>query len=159
IGMYIAKLLATIQPITEKRAYMFAKLRRCLSFALFLTVSGGSQVRAEEPPGLEFSINNGQQQLRFDPFPSADAYKIFRTDSLDRAFVEDGSGVLNGFTWTAPLRADVLGFYTVKPVAMSNNDLLAAIVLHRLGYGETPDELERVKVMGADAFIQEQLAP
>jgi len=128
---------------------------------LVLAVAGvlGGAVRAENPSPLEFSIVDGQQQLRFAPFASADAYKIFRTDSLDKPFVEDSSGVMSGFTWTAPLRTDALGFYTVKPVSMAKNDLLAAMVLNRLAYGPTPDELERVKAIGADAYIQEQLAP
>jgi uncharacterized protein (DUF1800 family) len=138
---------------------MFPKLYRSLWFGVLLAAGWKSHVLAEEPPALEFSINHGQQQLRFEPFPSADSYQVFRTESLDKPFVEDGSGTFSGFTWTAPFRADALGFYTLKPVAMPNNDLLAAIVLNRLAYGQTPDELERVKAMGAEAYIQEQLAP
>ncbi|MCI0535469.1 MAG: DUF1800 family protein [Verrucomicrobiales bacterium] len=137
-------------------------LRRLLpSLLCVLLFAGGrsSFLRAEEPLTLEFSINNAQQQLRFGPVPSTEAYKVFRTESLDKPFVEDGSGTLSGFTWTAPFRFDSLGFYTVKPVPMSNNDLLSAIVLNRLAYGQTPDELERVKVIGAEAYIREQLAP
>src|SRR5438128_2459539 len=108
---------------------MFPKSCRSPLFAVLFAVALSSPAWAEEPPALEFSINNGQQQLRFDPFPSANAYKVFRADSLDKSFVEDGSGTLTGFTWTAPFRADSLGFYMVRPVPMSNNDLLAAIVL------------------------------
>lgn len=133
----------------------------CRSLWLAVLLAGGweSNLSAEESRPLEFSINNGQQQLQFDPFPSADSYKVLRTDSLERPFIEDDSGTINGFTWIAPLRPDALGFYTVKAVPMSNNDLLAAIVLNRLAYGQTPDELERVKAIGADAYVQEQLAP
>src|SRR5438067_264709 len=116
-------------------------------------------VYSEEPSALELSIANGQQQIRFSPYPSADAYKIFRADTLDQSFVEEASGALSGFTWTAPLRADSLGFYKLSVVPIAQSDLLTAIVLNRLGYGATPDELERVKTLGADAYIQEQLAP
>lgn len=138
---------------------MSPKFCRPLLFAALLAPGWESRLSAEEPPAFEFSIVHGQQQLRFDPFPSADSYKVLRTDSLDKPFVEDATGTFNAFTWIAPLRTDSLGFYTVKPVAMSNNDLLAAIVLNRLAYGQTPDELERVKAIGADAYIQEQLSP
>ena len=46
---------------------------------------------------------------------------------------------------------------------MSSNALLSSIVLNRLAYGPTPDEIERVltgpSAIGPQAFIDEQLAP
>src|SRR5438128_7158486 len=135
------------------RLKVFYPLLSVLLFALPASVSSG------EPPLLEFSIGNGQQQIRFTPFPSADAYKILRADSLDKPFVEDALGALSGFNWTAPLRTDSLGFYKLGVTSIDQNNLLTAIVLNRLAYGPTPDELERVKAMGAEAYIQEQLAP
>src|SRR5258708_3918285 len=118
-----------------------------------------SVVHSQEPPALELSIANGQQQIHFSPYASADAYKVFRADTLGQLLVEEMSGALSGFTWTAPLRSDSLGFYKLSVMPMAQNDLLAAIVLNRLAYGATPDELQRVKTMGAEAYIQEQLAP
>jgi uncharacterized protein (DUF1800 family) len=108
---------------------------------------------------LNFTISDGQQRLQFSPAPSSDDYKVLRTESLGAPFAEDLSGTLAGFTWSAPFRTDSLGFYTVKPTPMAKDDLLTSVVLSRLAYGPTPDELERVKAMGADAYIQEQLAP
>src|SRR5437867_13244370 len=45
----------------------------------------------------------------------------------------------------------------VTPI--SSNALLAATVLNRLTYGSTPDELSRITNIGAQAYIDEQLAP
>jgi len=42
---------------------------------------------------------------------------------------------------------------------MSDTDLLSANVLNRIAYGPTPDELERIKAIGPDAYLNEQLAP
>jgi uncharacterized protein (DUF1800 family) len=41
----------------------------------------------------------------------------------------------------------------------SSNEVLAATLLNRLAYGQTPDELERVTSIGPEAYIAEQLAP
>jgi uncharacterized protein (DUF1800 family) len=48
-------------------------------------------------------------------------------------------------------------FFNLQLVQKSSNDLLVANVLNRLAYGPTPDELERITAMGADAYIEEQL--
>src|SRR5437660_9050602 len=58
------------------------------------------------------------------------------------------------------------GFYRVEVIPMdssgwpqSTNSLLTATVLNRLAYGPTPDELERVRAIGPDAYIDEQMKP
>ncbi len=114
---------------------------------------------AQDNSILEYSLNQSQQQLRFKPQPSVEAYQILRADRLGAPFLPDTSGKISGFLWTAPFRTDELGFYQLKAVPMASDDLLAATVLNRLAYGPTPDELERVKAAGANAYIQEQLAP
>ena len=57
-------------------------------------------------------------------------------------------------------------FYRLEVVPMdsngspqSTNSLLTATVLNRLAYGPTPDELERVRGIGPDAYIDEQMKP
>ena len=50
-------------------------------------------------------------------------------------------------------------FARLQVTPMSSNALLTAIVLNRLAYGPTPDELERVTAIGPQAYIDEQLAP
>src|SRR5213075_265737 len=64
------------------------------------------------------------------------------------------SGTSFRVTNTTPYR-----FYRIGATGMSSNDLLTANVLNRLAYGPTPDELERVRAIGPQAYIDEQLAP
>src|SRR5205085_12503512 len=70
----------------------------------------------------------------------------------------DTAGVLSGTTFkvtnTQPMR-----FYSLTATPMSSNDLLTVNLLNRIAYGPTPDELARVKAIGPQAYINEQLAP
>src|SRR6266545_1187179 len=110
------------------------------------------------PPSISsITVSNQQKRISWTPYPATQQYKMFRTD-LVLPWVEDTSGTVSGFEWAAPLGGG-LEFHKLQAVPMSDNDLLTANVLNRLAYGSTPDELERVRAIGADAFIQEQLAP
>lgn len=105
-------------------------------------------------------IVNREKRIQFNPFPGVQEYKLFRADGLGKPFVEDTSGTFNGYRWTSPLAAtDALGFYRLQLTPISPEALLASTVLNRLAYGPTPDELERVKSIGPQAYINEQLAP
>ena len=120
-----------------------------------------SSAKAEEPGPpeiLSVTRSNAQTVLRWRPYPSADTYKIFRSDSPTQPFVEDAGSVVNGFEGIAADSGDS-GFYLLGAVPMDTNAVLSATVLNRLAYGPTPDELERVKAMGPQAYIQEQLSP
>src|SRR5690606_3616689 len=59
--------------------------------------------------------------------------------------------------WIGPSQG--INFFTLELVPKDPDEILAATVLNRLAYGPTPDELARVKKIGVDAYIQEQLAP
>src|SRR5256714_669721 len=115
---------------------------------------------AGAPPPLINTITttNGQQRIKWSPYPAAQRYKIFRTDDLTQSWVEDTSGSVNGFDWAAPLASNV-GFHRLEVTPLSGDDLLIANVLNRLAYGPTPDELERVRALGPENYILEQLAP
>jgi uncharacterized protein (DUF1800 family) len=70
------------------------------------------------------------------------------------------------YEWRRTNNTTLNGFYRLEVTPMdtsgspvSTNSLLTSTVLNRLAYGATPDELERVRAMGADDYIQEQLAP
>jgi uncharacterized protein (DUF1800 family) len=96
--------------------------------------------------------------IQWTPYPAALQYKVFRSDGLDLPFFADQTGSIAGFGWTGPV-TNVAGFFTLQVVPMDTNDLLTATVLNRLAYGPTPDELDRVRAMGPQAYIDEQLAP
>jgi uncharacterized protein (DUF1800 family) len=70
------------------------------------------------------------------------------------------------YEWRRTNNTTPNAFYRLEVVPMDSsgaaqaaNSLLTDTVLSRLGYGPTPDELERVRLIGADNYIQEQLAP
>jgi uncharacterized protein (DUF1800 family) len=62
-----------------------------------------------------------------------------------------------GYSWGVTGAHSQL-FFQLTQAQMSSNDLLVANVLNRLAYGPTPDELERVRSIGPQAYIDEQLA-
>jgi uncharacterized protein (DUF1800 family) len=116
---------------------------------------------AAELPGPEIiSIgrSNAETVLQWQPFPAAEQYRLFWSEHLDQPFVEDPSGVVTNLQAVSGANGPS-GFYRVQAVPMSTNALLASTVLNRLAYGPTPDELERVRGMGPEAYVQEQLAP
>ena len=135
------------------------------TFALLLTLSVCASfqrsVSAGDPPPPVINtvtLTNGQERISWTPYPATFQYKILRADDVSQPFVEDTSGNLSGFDWTAAM-GNGIGFHRLQAVPLSTNDLLVANVLNRLAYGPTPDELERVRAMGPDNYIQEQLAP
>src|SRR5205807_7784616 len=126
-----------------------------------IAVSFCHSSRADDPsPPLINTITttNGQKRINWTPYPAAQKYKIFRADDLTQPWLEDASGSVGGFDWTAPLSGGQ-GFHRLQVIPLSGGDLLTATVLNRLAYGPSPDELERVRAMGADNYILEQLAP
>ncbi len=141
--------------------------------ALFLRLAGVLvaclPVRADEvnvPTHLQSSTLTGQIttsgsgaaqiDLQFEPSPATEEYSIEFAPHLHGAFNPVGS-VTNGFRWAGPVDTGDSGFYRVDSKTLSTNDLLATTLLHRIAYGPTPDELGRVRQMGPDAYIAEQL--
>src|SRR2546425_2536881 len=98
---------------------------------------------------------------------------LLTTRNLTNYFtnVVNGSNVVTAsiqalYEWRRTSNTTPNGFYRVEVVPMdtsgspgSTSSLLTGTVLNRLAYGPTPDELERVRLIGADNYIQEQLAP
>src|SRR5438445_7850419 len=63
----------------------------------------------------------------------------------------------NNTTPNAFYRLEVVPMDT-SGAAQSTNSLLTSTVLNRLAYGPTPDELERVRTIGAQTYIDQQMA-
>lgn len=115
-------------------------------------------VDSPPPAIIGVSASGGVKQIQWEPYPAAVQYKIYHAPTPLGPFSEDRSGAVSGYNWTASL-ASGIGFYKLQVEALKPDELLATQVLNRLAYGPTPDELERVKTIGADAYIREQLAP
>jgi uncharacterized protein (DUF1800 family) len=112
---------------------------------------------AEPPPRATIAVTNGQVVVGGARHPSADAYLL-----RGAAAVTGPADVLAtntaGPDFTLP-PAGGAGFLQLEAVPMDTNRFLAGHLLNRLAYGPTPDELERVAALGADAYITEQLTP
>jgi uncharacterized protein (DUF1800 family) len=134
---------------------MFIARRVCRALALAAALS--LPAFAQEA-AVSLSVTNGAAVLDLPKVPGTQEYRVLGTSDLNLGFGVLNSGSLSGWTWSNSAAA-TLGFFQAVAVPMPTNDMLAALVLNRLAYGPTPDELERVKTIGADAWIAEQLAP
>ena len=120
---------------------------------------------ADPPPVLtNVTVLGTQMAVDFDPYPSAQGYTFFSATNLHLPFLPD-----TNFFWVpynlatnyvtngadrhhkrqraismAQLQCAAAFFVRLQATPMSSNALLTAIVLNRLAYGPTPDELERV---------------
>ncbi len=111
------------------------------------------------PPVIQnITVSNGVKTVTFTPSPAIEQYDIKSSVNVGVPFTNDGSGVLSGTTFRAT-NSQPTRFYSVAATPLSSNDLLSVNLLNRIAYGPTPDELVRVKAMGPQAYIAEQLAP
>jgi len=114
---------------------------------------------ADTPPPViyNFSVSNLTKSFQFTPAPAISNYTVKSGPDLGVPLTPD-AGTVSNFIFRglsgAPTR-----FYRVEATPMSSNDLLSVNLLNRLAYGPTPDELVRVRTMGPQAYIDEQLAP
>jgi uncharacterized protein (DUF1800 family) len=129
----------------------------CLS-ALTLCVS--STVRAADPnpgpPIMRGSLSpSGQPYFTF-PSAGADLYSLFGSASPFGPFSPMSSNLLSGPSYTVSTPGPY-NYFRVSATPMTSRDLLIGIVLNRLTYGASPDDLEHIRSIGPDAFIEEQL--
>jgi uncharacterized protein (DUF1800 family) len=125
-----------------------------------LAVAQNYNYNDPSPPSIAgiTSESNAQRRISFTPYPSADQFKMLRTDSLGSPWFEDLSGIFSGLTWSFTPQASN-SFFRLQVVPLSSNALLTANVANKLAYGPTPDLLDRLAVIGPEAYIAEQLAP
>ncbi|MDB6039521.1 MAG: hypothetical protein JWM99_3362 [Verrucomicrobiales bacterium] len=110
------------------------------------------------PAEIQLGVTNGVATLEFPLLPAIEQFNVLSSSGLDSAFQVDTTGESHGFIWTNYL-GSASKFFQLQINPLSSNALLNATLLNRLGYGPTPDELERVNSLGPDAYINEQLAP
>lgn len=111
---------------------------------------------------VELSVIQGVPRLTLPAMPGNDAFTIESASDLGSGFTFDQTGRILGYEWRGtPAVGD--RFYRVRLSPMSPDATLTAIVLNRLAYGPTPDELERVlsgpNAIGPAAYLAEQLTP
>ena len=145
-------------------------MNRNFSIAAFaaaaLLVPAPSALAASPSPAspaiTNFTRTGSQTVLRFTPYPAAQTVRLLSATNLAAPFVAETNSSLTGIDLTVT-NGEMFKFYLVEVTPMSSNALLTSIVLNRLAYGPTPDEIERVLTgvspIGAQGYITEQLAP
>lgn len=109
------------------------------------------------PAMMEATVmSNAQKRITWTPYPAAEQFKILSTTNLAVPFTEDLSGKISGYSWTRGL-SNGPAFHMLQVMPMSSNDLFAATVLNRLTFGPTPGEIERIRSIGPQSFIVEQM--
>jgi uncharacterized protein (DUF1800 family) len=115
-----------------------------------------------QPPRVTVSVSNAQQTVTWTPYPAAAAFRLLTTTNLTQPFTANSAGAISGYQWNGPANAP-RDFHQLEVTPLSSNALLTSIVLNRLAYGPTPDEIERVltgtNAIGPQGYIDEQLAP
>ncbi|EEF60023.1 Protein of unknown function DUF1800 [Pedosphaera parvula Ellin514] len=126
---------------------------------------------------------SNQVNLSFDPYPAAQSYTFLSTTNLSSGFTTNTNFFVAGYNFATNklvygaitvtnvtasyawrlTNAPTNGFFKLLVTPMSSNAVLASIVLNRLAYGPTPDELDRVlnatNGITPQGYINEQLAP
>src|SRR5215213_6085028 len=120
-------------------------------------LSHAGEINPTPPRAYADRTTNGAPRFVF-PYPSAQSYTILSAAGATNSFGTDTfSGRLLGPTFIitnpGPLR-----FYKVIATPMASNDIFAATVLNRLCYGPTPADIDRIRAIGPQAFINEQMA-
>lgn len=138
---------------------LMKKILRCVVCAAAATLlSLAPAARAQITGPIHLSITNGTKHLDLPMIPGVDGFKVLRSADLGQPFAPDATGSLQGYDWTESGQR-THEFFRLEITPKDPNDILLATALNRLAYGPTPDELARVKAMGVDAYIREQLAP
>lgn len=147
---------------SSREFYLVMKLTTpiCAYFAGLGLLLSGSGFSAETGGSLELSITNGTKHLKLPLVPAVDEFHVLRTSDLNATF-SPATGNISGYDWLEPMQQGTVGleFFQVEIAPKDSNAVFHAHLLNRLAYGPTPDDLDRLSAMGADAFIQEQLAP
>jgi uncharacterized protein (DUF1800 family) len=134
-----------------------ARLVSLARFALsgFLILSAVRNAVAQ--PKITVSAANSNAIVSLPLLPHVEQFQLESSTNLSAGFLPF-SAPISGWRFTDSLGA-ARKFYRLKVSEVSSNELLTGIVLNRLAYGPTPDELNRVRQNGPQAFIDEQLAP
>lgn len=128
-----------------------------LLLAGWLPLAGLGQTTTPDITG--FRLTNGRPVIEFAPVPSVTEYRVRESGSLDVSGTA-ASGYVNGYSWTGNSGiGSTSSWYRVEASQLSTSDLAVSTLLSRIAYGPTPDDLDRVRQIGADAYIAEQLAP
>jgi uncharacterized protein (DUF1800 family) len=133
-------------------------IRRILPLYAFLSVAGNLLAGSPSPSVTGLSVSNGQPVVHFTPAAGAVEYRALHAPALGQPFAPV-TGSVDGFLWSGGNISGPSGFYRIEARQFTPQEQAITTLLNRIAYGPTPDELPRVRALGADAYITEQLAP
>jgi hypothetical protein len=131
------------------------------SFRLLFLASLSLPLMAQEypPPAItNFLVEGAVKTIEWNLAPAMDDYSIHASRRLGVPFRLDPSGVMRGGSWVSTNFSGTR-FWQLQYTPMSSNALLSANLLNRIAYGPSPDDLERLKLIGPQAYLEEQMAP
>jgi hypothetical protein len=150
-------------------------MRKQLSIGLLLLFAGQVVAQVPAPVITNFNVSGAQKNIRFAPYPAAEAYTLLSASHAGGVFTVDTNFFIAAYTnivvqgtnsvtnvayeWRATNNAGSSRLYRLQVNPLSASNVLGAIALSRLTYGPTPDALQSMAVSGPDAFIAQQLAP
>jgi len=131
-------------------------------WVLWLAVTLGRTLRAETPDILSLTWSDGRPSLEFRLMPAVSEYRVRGGATLEATGPGSPAvtGTQAGNRWTAGEAAvNGSGFFRLEAVPLAPHAVRSSTLLHRIAYGPTPDDLDRLAAIGPDAYLEEQLAP
>jgi len=133
-------------------------LAACLGAVIWMSTLGALAQTA--PLSLTVS-NDGRKTLRWPLVPGLQSQQLKAGQALDSMIAVNPFAIIKtplGYVYNTSNQLPAQ-FYSLRLEQMSTEAVATANLLNRIAYGPTPDELERLAVIGPDAYINEQLAP
>lgn len=110
------------------------------------------------PDVTHIRLEAGRPVIQFTPIAAAIEYNVYGGPDFTQP-LSLLAGTHSGFLWTGATAAQGdRGYFRVQAQTLSADEIAAANLLSRIAYGPTPDELDEVRRIGADAYIEQQLA-
>ncbi len=158
----------------EQPAEYRLTIRIAFVLAAFSFVRSSAIADISAPAITSFTHTGQTNSFVLPPYPAAQTYTIHGGTNVNSLapdnsfflaartnFSTNGSVVLTNviYEWRTTNAASPSAFYQAQITPMSSNALLSAIVLNRLAYGPTPNDLAWTATNGPDAYISNQAAP
>jgi uncharacterized protein (DUF1800 family) len=131
-----------------------------LGLACLVAAAPGTRAEAPASPDISgFGFDAQGPFVEFNPAPSTVEYQVQRAPDLASPFVSVPGGTVNEFRWLGPVPPGEFGFYRVNARTLSADELATVNLLGRVGYGASPEELDRIRQLGIPAYLERQLHP
>ncbi len=151
---------ATVRKSLEPMTALRHQPRKLLGLAMVLVAVPSVFADSGPVPSLSASLRTveGVERLglRFEPQPAVEAYELQTSPGLGLPFQPVPVGPVD-FQWTVSLGSEPAAMYRLEARGLDADVLWGTTLLQRIAYGSTPDELDRVRRIGPEAYLQEQI--